>query len=404
MPPWSEVLGHVHVSTYRSWADVGSWYWGLSKEQINADEAIRHKSLELTRGLKTDQEKVRAIYGYVVKRTRYVALEFGIYGYKPRPAALTFARGWGDCKDKATLIVSMLGAVGIPANIVVVRSAMRGDFPTEPASLAPFDHAIAYVPSLDLYLDGTAEYTGSSELPAFDRGGMGVLVRENGSALVRLPDPDASETQRQRRLTATLQPDGSARVSVQFESSGAIAAAWRLRYHGDSSRRDRVAGDLAEDLPGFVMAPGKTGLDTNDLEDIEQPVRIRASGTAPSFARRQGAEVSVPVTPSDRFVRSFASLSQRKLPLVLRYRSRIDETWTIEIPAGMKAVEVPPSVSKKTPFGSFEMTIERQGNKLTAHTVIQFDRARIQPTEYPAFAKFCEEIDRALGARLLLGR
>ena len=404
MPPWSEVLGHVHVSTYRSWADVGAWYWGLSKEQLNTDDATRNKALELTRGLKTDEEKVRAIYGYVVKRTRYVALEFGIYGYKPRPAAQTFARGWGDCKDKATLIVSMLGVVGIPANLVIVRSALRGDFPSEPASLAPFDHAIAYVPSLNLYLDGTAEYTGSTEFPAFDRGGMGVLVREKGSELVRLPNPEASETQRQRRLTATLQADGSARVAVQFESSGAIAAAWRLRYHGDSSRRDRVAGDLAEDLPGFVLAPGKTGLDTNDLEDIEQPVRIRASGSTPSFGRKQGAEISVPVTPSDRFVRRFASLSQRKLPLVMRYRSKIDETWTIEFPAGMKAVEVPPSASKKTPFGSFAMTVEQQGNKLTVHTVIEFDRLRIQPSEYPAFAKLCEEIDRALGARLLLGR
>ncbi|MFW5738881.1 MAG: DUF3857 domain-containing protein, partial [Myxococcota bacterium] len=186
MPPWSEVLGHVHVSTYKTWKDVGSWYWGLAKEQLNPDDEVRRKALELTRGLKTDAEKVRAIYGWVVKKTRYVALEFGIYGYKPRRASQTYARGWGDCKDKSSLIVSMLRVVGVPANLVIVRTALRGSFPKEPASLAPFDHAIAYVPSLDLYLDGTAEYTGSTELPAFDRDSMALVVRPEESELVTL--------------------------------------------------------------------------------------------------------------------------------------------------------------------------------------------------------------------------
>jgi len=32
MPPWSEVLGSVHVSTYKSWDDLGRWYWGLIKD------------------------------------------------------------------------------------------------------------------------------------------------------------------------------------------------------------------------------------------------------------------------------------------------------------------------------------------------------------------------------------
>src|SRR6476620_1365289 len=121
---------------------------------------------------------MRAIYDEVVQRTRYVALEFGIYGYKPRPCALTFARGWGDCKDKATLIVTMLKEAGIPASLVLVRTGMRGEFETEPASLAPFDHAIAYVPSMNLFLDVTAEYSGSTELPAMDRAALALLAAE----------------------------------------------------------------------------------------------------------------------------------------------------------------------------------------------------------------------------------
>src|SRR6202142_1523201 len=107
-PPWDEVLGHVHVSTYKSWNEMGHWYWGLVKDQFVPDDEVRRRAEALTADLKDETAKVRAVYDYVVQKTRYVALEFGIHGYKPYRCSQIFARGFGDCKDKATLIVTML--------------------------------------------------------------------------------------------------------------------------------------------------------------------------------------------------------------------------------------------------------------------------------------------------------
>ncbi len=74
-------------------------------------------------------EKVRAVYDWVTKNTRYVALEFGIYGFKPRRCVQTVSRGWGDCKDKATVIVTSLTELGIPLHASqVLRTQMKGDF------------------------------------------------------------------------------------------------------------------------------------------------------------------------------------------------------------------------------------------------------------------------------------
>jgi len=404
MPPWSEILGHVHVSTYASWKDVGAWYWGLAKEQIHPDDEVRRKALELTRGLETNEQKVRAIYGWVVKRTRYVALEFGIYGYKPRRASQTLARGWGDCKDKATLIVSMLQVVGIPAHLVIVRTGLRGNFPSQPASLAPFDHAIAYVPSLDLYLDGTAEFSGSTELPGMDRGSMALVVDPEQSRLVTLPDPSAQQTIRKKHIRATLRADGTAHITIRHEVSGAIAAQWRLRYHGETSLRDRIGADTAQGLPGFVLDPGNAGVEAADLENIEQPVRLRVSGKTQSFGRKQSDELSIPVTPSDRYVPRFASLSQRKLDVVLPYRSTVSETWTIELPAEVKVQELPKPMALTTPFGALRLEVRHTGNVVEVDTNISLDKLRIAPNEYAAFAAFCEQIDRALQQRLMVTR
>ena len=157
------------------------------------DEETRRLAHRLARGANTTREKVEAVYRWVVQNTRYVALEFGIYGYKPRRSVQTVARGWGDCKDKATVIVSLLGELGIESTPVILRTQMRGQFASKVASLEPFDHAIVYVPSLDLFLDGTAENAGLSELPIMDRGALGLLVNQGNSRLTRVPYPKPEE-------------------------------------------------------------------------------------------------------------------------------------------------------------------------------------------------------------------
>ena len=228
-PPLASTAGHVHVSTYKSWDDMGKWYWGLVKDQFVADDEVKRRVTEVTKGLTTPEDKVRAIYDYVVQKTRYVALEFGIHGFKPYRCAQIFARGFGDCKDKATLIVTMLKEAGIPATIVILRTGMRGDFEGAPASLAPFDHAIAYVPSMNLYLDGTAEFTGSRELPAMDRGALALRIHEGKPELVHLPEPPPEESVTSRKVEAVVGQDGSATIDFRADVTGVHASSWRSR-------------------------------------------------------------------------------------------------------------------------------------------------------------------------------
>ena len=125
------------------------------------------------------------MHDFVVSGTRYVGLEFGIHGYKPYKVTQVLARRFGDCKDKAALMIALLREVGVPAELVLVRTRRGGHLDTEPASLAIFDHAIVYVPKLDRYLDGTAEFSGLRELPAQDQGVVVLRVGPRGSVLTR---------------------------------------------------------------------------------------------------------------------------------------------------------------------------------------------------------------------------
>lgn len=396
MPPLAESLGHVHVSTYKSWDDMGRWYWGLVKDQFIADDEVRRRALEITKGAVDEKDKVRAIYDFVVQKTRYVALEFGIHGFKPYRCAQIFARGFGDCKDKATLIVTMLKELGIHATIVIVRTGMRGDFETEPASLAPFDHAIAYVPSLDWYLDGTAEFTGSSELPAMDRGALALQINEGKPKLVHLPEPSAAESVASKRVEATVNPDGSAQIDWRVEVSGSGASSWRQRYHAKASQKQRVQEDLASELPGLEVQ----GVVASDLDDIERPVEIRAKAKAPSYARRDGETRTVPVGAKEHMVRSYAPLSSRRRDVRIFALSTQENETVVKLPQGAKILGAPHAAEGTSPYGSFKVETETNGGTVRVKTTVAITKSRIPASQYAAFRAFCEQVDRELGQTL----
>jgi transglutaminase-like putative cysteine protease/Flp pilus assembly protein TadD len=399
-PPHGELLGHIHVSTYKSWDEMATWYWGLVKDQFVADAEVRRRVAEATKGLTDPRAKVRAIYDYVVQKTRYVALEFGIHGFKPYSCSQIFARGFGDCKDKATLIVTMLKEVGIPATIVIVRTGIRGDFETAPASLAPFDHAIAYVPSLDLYLDGTAEYTGSTELPAMDRGALALQVNEGHAKLVHLPEPPASSTVMGRTVDVALGGEGIAQVDWKAEVSGALASSYRVRYHADVSRKQRLTEDLSAELGGLDIA----SVDAPSLDDVEQPVKVHVLAKAREIGRTDGDKLSLPAGSREHLVRDFAPLSQRKLDVKIPFRSTSETDWTVHLRPGTEVVRAPVPATVPSEFGNVTVAVEQSPGTVHVKTTVTLDRSRVTAKEYPAFRAWCENADRALGQRIVISK
>jgi cellulose synthase operon protein C len=402
MPPWPEVLGSVHVSTYKSWDDLGRWYWGLIRDQFDLDEETRKLAKKITEGKTTELEKVKAVYQWVTENTRYVALEFGIYGYKPRRCVQTVARGWGDCKDKATVIVTLLKEIGIKSTIVVTRTRMRGDFRSKIASFAPFDHAIAYVPSLNLYLDGTAEHTGINELPKMDVGAVVLHVNDGKAVLTRIPDADPEKNFVRRELNVELDAKGGGKLDIEYATSGYNAASWRDAYGAEATRRERMTRDLGGDFPGVAITEGPTGLVTSDLSNNEEPVKIKVRAFAPGFGRREGDSLSMPVTGGFRLTPNFASLSQRRQAVELIAFTSVDDTYRIKLPPGAKVLSAPEPREITSQFGSYSIKVEQTKGEVVVRSKLSVKVSRVEPADYQAWKRFCEAADSAFSPRLLV--
>ncbi len=402
MPGYSDVAAYLHVSTYRTWSEVAAWYRGLVKGQLEPDQAIISAVATATRGLTDERAKIRALYDLVVKRTRYVGLEFGIHGYQPYRVAQVFARKFGDCKDKASLLAVMLRQAGIPASLVLARTRQGGDLDAEPASLAPFDHAIVWVPKYDLYLDGTAEFSGSAELPAQDQD-IPVLQVSTGK-LVRTPVLPAAQNLVTTDWNVALEASGDARVKEQLNITGEAAHGWRDHYQSPGERMEKYDQAWNGKHPGAKVESVQMSLDA-----LEEPVTVRAEVTVPHWARpdsdAHGATLVMPALGREPdMLRSYARLSTRKYDLVLGYKWRQEERVTVNLPPGFRARRLPEPRTVETPFGKFTLTAEERGNEVAVTGILEVDRHRIRRADYPAFRRFCAAVDDAVGQDLVLGR
>jgi len=396
MPGMTEISPYLHVSTYRTWEDVGRWYWGLIQDQLRTDEALRATVAELVRGKTELRDKVIAIHDWVVQNTRYVGLEFGIHGYKPYRVTQIVERGFGDCKDKASLLYAMFTEAGIDAHVVLTRTRRNGIIDDLPASLAIFDHAIAYVPELDLYIDGTAEHSGVTELPQMDQGVTVLHVWPEGSELRRTPVLPPDQNRRERSLDLRLAQDGSGTVRAQETVIGGGAPGYRSTYQAEGTRSDRLERSLRGLFPGLHLESQSF----EGLETLEAPVRYRYEAEVPQLAQRDGSRLRMAPSVLEDLTRSMARASRRRYTLDLGSTSSYVEERTIQLPAGMQATDVPAGGTAESPFGKLSLTVERSGRQVQTRTEFEIRRDRVTPEEYPAFRRWVQEADQILRQRI----
>ena len=130
-------LPDVQLTTFRSWEEVGRWYDQLQRPQLAVTPQIQARAAELTKGLTTDDQKIRAIYDYVSTHVHYVSLSFGVGRYQPHAAEDVLENEYGDCKDKHTLLATSLKAAGYDAWPALINSSRKVNpkVPSPPSSI-----------------------------------------------------------------------------------------------------------------------------------------------------------------------------------------------------------------------------------------------------------------------------
>ena len=387
-----ELFEHASVSTYADWPSLADWYWSLVEDQLVTGPAIVEAVRELTDGVEDRREIVSRIYGYVVRNTRYVGLEFGIHGYKPYRTTDCFSRRFGDCKDTASLMKVMLGVAGIEAHLVLVRTSDLGTATEYPPSLSIFNHVITYVPEFDLYLDGTAGFSGSNELPTADQGATAVIVRDGeGGDYVTIPAAPASVNVVSRRFEVDLTGDEAEGLAV-FTSAGAFASSPRVRFDAESGRDRLLERELARTATGVTLVDHSV----SDLTDIETPVTVEMEFVGGEWAVRQDSGwVIRPAGRSSDLGNRYAGPLARTQPLEFEHPFIYEYEARFRLPPDWTADELPPPLQGSTEFGAFSVESSWSVGELSTTLRFELSVQRVEPDDYVAFREFVHAADEA---------
>ena len=390
-PSLTETAPYVNVSTFDSWQALGKWYAGFIAPQLQLDTALRAALDRITQGQTTDLEKIRAIHQFVIANTHYVGLEFGVYSYKPYPVSQVYARRFGDCKDKASLMVALMRAAGIDADFALVRTRKMGEVGNKATALQIFDHALVYVPKYQIWLDGTADYAGSHELPLDDQGAMALTVGADGDAVLRhIPVTLPMENYTHRVVRASVQIDGTIMFSGSAYTRGEDAPGLRRQFESSDRQRDSLRSNLAQVYPAVRVED----ILVDGADDVERDINLKFTGSINTFAGSRTLSLLSSWMPH-KYTENLAALPTRTQDLCLPAPWTTEEELHFALPDGASFENIPKSTTLDTPFGVAVLRYERRSHELVVSTSVQFRQLRITPAEYPAFRAFCNNVEKA---------
>lgn len=264
----------LQLTTYQSWQQLGDWYATLESDRRQPNEAIKAKADSLVQGKTDDMAKVKALYDFVSRDFRYVSLSFGLGRYQPHLASEVINLGYGDCKDKNTLLAALLDAEGYKSTSVLINGQRKLD-PDIP-SPSQFDHVITRVPvaGQEIWLDSTTGIAPFRMLGLNLRDKDALAMPPGGKpSLVRSPADLPFDAYDRSRIEGSLTDTGklTAHFSDTVRGDNEMALRFALR---------QIPNNKWKNLFEMVMAttPMKggeiTNLDASDPSDTDTPLQL----------------------------------------------------------------------------------------------------------------------------------
>lgn len=363
--------------SYRDWAEFGSWYSQLSTGVREPSPALQQKVVEMAPASMPLLERIKTLARFAQHDVRYVEIKIGVGGWRPHNAGDVFSHRYGDCKDKATVLSSMLAQIGVKSYYMLVHTE-RGTVTEKSPPQAMFDHMILVIALPDasypkpmpamfdhpklgrlLIFDPTNEMVPFGEIPPYEQDNYGLMVSELGGDLIHLPlsAPEANQISRKSKLK--LLADGSLQGEVEETRTGyeAMQERFILQRETDKDRKKLIERILGRSLSSFQV----DSFEIVNADDIEKDLVLRYKFTADHYAKNAGALMLL----RPRVVGEMAGAWDNSKPRHYAYQFDaphvLRDEVEITLPDGFKVDELPEPAKSMFAFGDYTSKIEASG-------------------------------------------
>jgi hypothetical protein len=417
MPPWDAMGGLMVVTLlppasvqnrgFQTWKDMSAWEDHLTQGRRDPSPEIKQRVAALTANATTSLAKMQALARFVQSDIRYVAIELGIGGLLPHPASDIYSHHYGDCKDKATLMSSMLHEIGVESYYLDVNTERGGAAPDRPAMTGWFNHEILAIklppdvsgPSVPavvdhpklgrlLIFDPTDDYTPFGHLSGPLQANYGLLVSSDAGELLKLPLLASAANGVRRTAKFAISANGALSGDIQETQVGDQANEQRSYLRTVSKEADRiklVETVCSHALPTFRLTKGTI----LNMDFMDRPFGYNYSLIAEGYAKPAGNLLLVrPRVLGEESSGLLETKEPRKFPVEFPGPRLDSDTFEITLPPGFEVDDLPPSVNVDYPFASYHSKSEVKGNVLVYTRTMEIKDVSVPVAQLSDLKKF----------------
>jgi Tfp pilus assembly protein PilF len=381
-------MADVQLSSFQSWEEVGRWYWSLQKERVEPTAAIRAKAAELTKGLSYDNARIRALYYFVSTHYRYIGIAFGIGRYQPHAADDVLGNNYGDCKDKHTLLASLLEAAGITIYPALINSSHTLD--EDVPSPAQFDHLIGYLPQGKeaLWLDTTEEVAPEGLLVQKLRDKQAlVMAGEKSIRLVRTPSEPPTPGQEKFEVDGKLDEKGNFEAKINYTARGGDnEVIMRTLFRQVPEPRWK---ELVQQISYRLNFAGTVDeVKGSAPEAMDEAFHFSYSYNRKDYPDWSNRQFTVPGLP-------FYMPPLRddaRYPVWLGAAGEMESDVRVQLPKEYQA-EAPSDVDLKYDFAEYHATYAEEKGALVAKRVLQIKMHEVPVAEFADYRNFLKSLN-----------
>lgn len=361
---------YLIASTFKDYIEFGKAYEKGAASKIKVTPEIQKLADELTQDKSTKREQVAALYHWVSKNIRYVAIYLGHGGVVPHDTETILKNHYGDCKDHTIILAALLKAKGIESDSALISLGDNYKLP-KLAVMSPLNHVINYIPSLDMYLDSTAQFAPFGTLPFEDMDKPVILTGLNKIGHTPLPNPkDHTIT---TKVKIDIEKDGRIYGRSHSSLNGYFNSIYRARASDEQGVTD------SERIRRRLTSYGETGdgeITTSDPTDLGKPFTEDAVFQIDAQSNFPGpGAMTIPVGVTLTSIKGLGKdkpLQKESYPAIC-YSKRMIETYTLTFPKNVRITKVPPNVVYKKGSIYYKASYERDGDKVYAFRAFSSD-------------------------------
>jgi tetratricopeptide (TPR) repeat protein len=406
-PPLLDLLDQVAIGTVPGWETIAGWDAALMVDAFRVSPEIEGLTARIIAGARTPRERLDALARFVMREIRYQQdYETSIAGVKPHTASVVLQRGYGDCKDKSVLLMTLARQAGIETRFAILRTTGVGDLIRD-VPFMQFNHAIVYVPVQagipePLFVDATPDTLDLATLRPDIQGALALVIdpATRKWEFIGIPMRPAEEhfTLRRSRIEPAL--EGPSRIRVDLSFQGPTAAALRQVLRNADETQILAAQIAAQLFSGAKV----TRIDFAGHDDIVRPLEVTLELESDQLLRRQGDDIVIDL-PKSETLSEYVSLAERKLPLQSGlFRSLIESADTVAIPEGYAISHQAPDLIVDNEFFRFERVTARAEGSSALTVRLNFTEKvhRVEPKDYPRFRDEIQKVVTNLKQDLIL--